>query len=103
MRENGDLRLIFEAVPVSKLLSDIDGANNRKLHAWLETRFDGGLEAVRKDRVEPVGGLPADAPLFPYNFATLRPEAGGFLPGHRDHRGAGAPHAQPSASRRPGT
>jgi hypothetical protein len=70
--ENGDLRLIFEAVPVSKLLNSVDGANNKKLRAWLETRFDGGLKAVQKDRVEPVGGLPANAPLFPYDFARLR-------------------------------
>ena len=70
--ENGDLRLIFEAVPISKLLSDLDGANNKQLRAWLETRFDGGLKAVQKDRVEPVGGMPANAPLFPYDFARLR-------------------------------
>ena len=70
--ENGDLRLIFEAVPVSKLLNSVDGANNKKLRAWFETRFDGGLKAVQKDRVKPVGGLPANAPLFPYDFARLR-------------------------------
>jgi hypothetical protein len=70
--ENGDLRTIFEAVPVSRLLSDLDGANNRRLRAWVEARFDGGLDAVRKDRVEPVGGLPATAPLFPYDFARIR-------------------------------
>ncbi|WP_347351800.1 hypothetical protein [Intrasporangium sp.] len=70
--ENGDLRLILQAVPVTRLLSDIGGANGRRLRAWLDTRFKGGLAEVRKDHVEPVGTLPANAPVFPYDFARLR-------------------------------
>lgn len=70
--ENGDLRLILDAVPVGQLLSDIGGANGRRLRAWLGTRFAGGLAAVRSGRIEPVGSLPTNAPVHRYTFAHLR-------------------------------
>jgi hypothetical protein len=79
--ENGDLRLIFAAVPAKDLLSDFHGAEHKRLKAWLEARFDGGIDAVRKDDIQPRGGLPADAPLHPYDWARFRVKfEGGYLP-----------------------
>jgi hypothetical protein len=79
--EDGDLRLIFAAVPVADLLGDLDGARAKRLRAWLESHFEGGAEAVRKDKVEPKGGLPKDAPLFPYDWAHFRVKFdGGYRP-----------------------
>jgi len=79
--ENGDLRLIFAAVPVKDLLSDFHGGEEKRLRAWLEARFDGGIDAVRSDDIQPRGGLPASAPLFPYDWAHFRVKFdGGYLP-----------------------
>ena len=79
--ENGDLRLIFAAVPVKDLLSDFHGGEEKRLRAWLDARFDGGIDAVRSDDIQPRGGLPANAPLFPYDWAHFRVKFdGGYLP-----------------------
>ena len=79
--EAGDLRLIFAAVPAKDLLSDFHGAEEKRLKAFLELRFDGGIDAVKRDDIQPSGALPADAPLFPYDWAHFRVKFdGGYLP-----------------------
>jgi hypothetical protein len=70
--EDGDLRIIFGAIKVDDLLSDFSGANAKQLRAWLESHFEGGADALRVDDIKPQGGLPKDAPLFPYDWARFR-------------------------------
>ena len=70
--ENGDLRVIFAGIAVDDLRSDFDGSEAKQLDAWLESRFEGGTAALRKDEVKPQGALPKDAPLFPYDWAHFR-------------------------------
>ncbi|GAA0984518.1 hypothetical protein GCM10009555_058400 [Acrocarpospora macrocephala] len=78
--DDGDLRVIFQRVPVARLLKDIGGANGRRLTAWIEARFEGGLPAVRRNAVEPKGGLPPGAPVFPYDWAHFRQKFDGLHP-----------------------
>ena len=69
--EPGDLRIIFGYIPVNDLLGDFDGAEKKELIAWIELRFDDGLDGLRTGKTEPGSRLPTDLPLPPYDAATL--------------------------------
>ena len=69
--EPGDLRIIFGYIPVNDLLGDFDGAEKKELLAWIDLRFDDGLDGLR-DRQDGTGQpVPTDLPLPPYDAATL--------------------------------
>lgn len=69
--EPGDLRIIFGYIPVNDLLGDFDGAEKKELIAWIELRFDDGLDGLRTGNTEPGSRLPTDLPQPPYDAATL--------------------------------
>lgn len=70
--EPGDLRIIFGYIKVNDLLGDFDGAERKELLAWIDLRFDDGLDGLRAGKNEPGSRLPTDLPLPPYS-------AGAFL------------------------
>jgi len=69
--EPGDLRIIFGYIKVNDLLGDFDGAEKKELLAWIELRFDDGLDGLRTGKTEPGSRLPTDLPLPPYSAGTF--------------------------------
>ena len=69
--EPGDLRIIFGYIRVNDLLGDFDGAEKKELLAWIDLRFDDGVDGLRAGKAEPDSRLPTDLPLPPYDAATL--------------------------------
>jgi hypothetical protein len=71
---NGDLRLILgpSGVSVKDLNEDFNGAEWKQLQSFYTQRFTGGLSALLKGVVEPIGSPKSGAPNFPYSWPVLK-------------------------------
>ncbi len=74
LSDGSDLRSMFASgqFTLERLESDINGAENDRLEAFLNSRFDGGRDAVAAGRIAVIGPpVPAGAPAFTFDAATV--------------------------------
>jgi hypothetical protein len=76
---NGDLRIIFRVggINVKDLNDDFHGEEWRRLKAFYQARFNGGMAALLKGNVEPVGTAGGGAPQFSYRWNVLKAKING--------------------------
>lgn len=74
LSDASDLRAMFGAgrFTLDQLESDLNWAEHDRLEAFLNSRFDGGRDAVAAGRIVVVGPpVPKGAPAFPFGAATV--------------------------------